>query len=134
MPDHFAFIEAFLRPVGLYGKQPAYDTHSIIHLDMRHTEFVMEFNSSDDRPTQKIVASRPRFRPGATIHVAVGYLADTQGGIQIHDERDLVYETEKQAIAAFLQLFDYCLAFGLQDRARRGENLVLDVFRQGRSQ
>lgn len=92
----------------------------------------MEFNSSDDRPTQKIVAHRPRFWPATTIHVAVGYLANTQGGIQIYEERDFAYETEGQAITAFLQLFDYCLAFGLEDRVRRGENLILDIFRQGR--
>ncbi len=131
MHKDYAFIEQFLRPRDQYLPHQCHETHSIIHLEMRHTEFRMEFNSSDDRPTQVIIATRRRFVPATTVHVEVGYRA-TQGALHQKQERDIRYETPEQAITAFLQLFDDCLAFGLDDQVRRGENLTLDVFRARR--
>jgi hypothetical protein len=133
MHKDYAFIDQFLRPRDQYPPNQRQETHSIIHLEMRHTEFRMEFNSSDDRPTQVIVAERQRAWPFTAIHVEVGYLAN-HGVLHSKQERDIRYETPEQAITAFLQLFDDCLAFGLDDQVRRGENLTLDVFRARRPQ
>jgi hypothetical protein len=132
MHKDYAFIDQFLRPVDLYPPDQRQETHSILHLEMRHTEFRMEFNTMDDRPTQVIVATRQWAWPSTTIHVAVGYLAHT-GDLHQKQERDIPYETPDQAITAFLQLFDDCLAFALDDQVPRGENLMLDVFRSGRN-
>ncbi len=133
MHKDYAFIDQFLRPRDQYLPHQRQGTHSIIHLEMRHTEFRMEFNSSDDRPTQVIVATRRHFVPATTVHVEVGYLA-SKGALHQKQERDIRYETPEQAITAFLQLFDDCLAFGLDNQTRRGENLTLDVFRERRPQ
>jgi hypothetical protein len=107
-------------------------SHSIIHLEMGHTRFEMWFNFYD-RPTQQIVATKDMsaWVPVA-IHVQVGYLGEGDH-MQVEEEEDILCETHEQATDEFIRLFEYCLAFGLRDTVSRGENLVLDVFRQGRS-
>ena len=99
---------------------------------MSNAQFEMWFNFYD-RPTQKIVATKDRSAlVPVAIHVKAGYLGMDKEYMHVYEEEDILCDTYEQATDEFIQLFEYCLAFGLRETVSRGENLVLDAFRSGR--
>jgi len=124
MPRHYAAIERFL------GSEP--DSYLIIHLEMGSSQFEIWLNASDDDPTRQIIATRHPWS-ATEIHIVVGYLTNDPKRMDKRAEQDIHCETVEQGMNEFIRLFDYCLALGVNMHHPRGENLILDVFRQRRN-
>ena len=121
MPRRYAVIERFL------GSEPG--SYLIIHLEMSHSHFEIWLNASDDDPTRQIVATRHPWSP-TEIHVAAGYLTSDPKQMDRRTEQDIHCATADQGMDEFIRLFEFCLALGLSERHLRGENLIVDYFRQ----